>query len=83
MRRRADYSEAVLFDIGVAGPLASFILSVPCLFFGMKLSTVVTTTAGTNEFRLGEPLLLKLIQWITVGELQEQRSKNFNPAEEE
>ena len=49
----------------------------------MKLSTVVTTTAGTNEFRLGEPLLLKLIQWITVGELQEQRSKNFNPAEEQ
>jgi len=62
-------NKKALFDIGVAGPLASFILSVPCLFFGMKLSTVVTTTAGTNEFRLGEPLLLKLIQWITVGEL--------------
>ena len=62
-------NKKALFDIGVAGPLSSFILSVPCLYFGMKLSTVVATSASTNEFRLGEPLLLKLIQWITVGEL--------------
>jgi membrane-associated protease RseP (regulator of RpoE activity) len=62
-------NKKALFDIGVAGPLSSFILSVPCLYFGMKLSSVVATSASTNEFRLGEPLLLKLIQWMTIGEL--------------
>jgi membrane-associated protease RseP (regulator of RpoE activity) len=62
-------NKKALFDIGVAGPLSSFILSVPCLYFGMKLSSVVATSASPNEFRLGEPLLLKLIQWMTIGQL--------------
>ena len=30
-----------LFDIGVAGPVAGFIVLVPALFFGLTLSTVV------------------------------------------
>ena len=62
-------NKKALFDIGVAGPLMSFILSVPCLFFGMMLSRVVTLNENLHEFRLGEPLLLKLIQRVVMGEL--------------
>ncbi len=62
-------NKKALFDIGVAGPLMSFILSVPCLFFGMKLSRIVHVTQGLQESRLGEPLLLKIIQRLTIGEL--------------
>lgn len=37
---------AILFDVGVAGPLASFALSVPALALGLALSTPV---AGSTE----------------------------------
>ncbi|MDE2876704.1 MAG: site-2 protease family protein [Gemmatimonadota bacterium] len=37
---------SVLFDIGVAGPLASFALSLPVLFLGLGLSEVMWTTDG-------------------------------------
>lgn len=37
---------SVLFDIGVAGPLASFALSLPVLFVGLGLSEAMWTTDG-------------------------------------
>ncbi|MDE0445049.1 MAG: site-2 protease family protein [Spirochaetaceae bacterium] len=51
---------SVLFDIGVAGPLASFALSLPVLFAGLGLSEVMwTTDAGLYPFVVhfaGEPI---------------------------
>lgn len=51
---------SVLFDIGVAGPLASFALSLPVLFVGLGLSEVMwTTDAGLYPFVVhfaGEPI---------------------------
>lgn len=49
-----------LFDIGVAGPLTGFILSVPALIIGLSLSKVVAHIPREGSFLLGEPLLLKL-----------------------
>ena len=49
-----------LFDIGVAGPLAGFIVAVVVLILGLHLSTVVERTA-TSGLQLGEPLLLQLL----------------------
>ena len=37
---------SVLFDIGIAGPLASFALSLPVLFLGLGLSEAMWTTDG-------------------------------------
>jgi membrane-associated protease RseP (regulator of RpoE activity) len=48
------------FDIGAAGPLAGFILTVPALFVGLALSKVVPAAASEGAIALGEPLLLKL-----------------------
>ncbi len=62
MNRRA------LFDIGVAGPLAGFVVAVAALVIGLNLSTVVDRTA-TYGLQLGEPLLLQFISWLVVGSL--------------
>ncbi|MHB8095241.1 MAG: site-2 protease family protein [Candidatus Aminicenantales bacterium] len=50
-----------LFDIGVAGPLAGFILSVPALVVGLALSKAVPAMPREEAMVFGEPLLLKII----------------------
>ena len=72
-------NKKALFDIGVAGPLMSFILSVPCLFFGMRLSRVIPINESLQEGRLGEPLLLKLIQRVTLGQLSPESDVLLHP----
>ena len=50
---------SVLFDIGVAGPLASFLLSLPLLFVGLRLSELGAADAGLYPFLVhfdGEPI---------------------------
>jgi membrane-associated protease RseP (regulator of RpoE activity) len=54
------HSKRQWFDIGAAGPLAGFILTLPALFAGLALSKVVPVGASEGAVALGEPLLLKL-----------------------
>jgi membrane-associated protease RseP (regulator of RpoE activity) len=61
-------SRRALFDIGVAGPLAGFVVAVVMLVVGLNLSTVVDRTA-TYGLQLGEPLLLQFMSWVIVGPL--------------
>ncbi len=49
-----------LFDVGAAGPLAGFLLTLPALFIGLTYSKVVPLAGGEATLSLGEPLLLKL-----------------------
>jgi membrane-associated protease RseP (regulator of RpoE activity) len=51
-----------LFDIGVAGPLTGFILSIPALLYGLSLSKAVPPAASKEAFVyvFGEPLILKI-----------------------
>jgi len=51
-----------LFDIGVAGPLTGFILSVPALVYGLSLSKAVPPIPRDETFVyvFGEPLILKI-----------------------
>jgi membrane-associated protease RseP (regulator of RpoE activity) len=72
-------NKKALFDIGVAGPLMSFVLSVPCLFFGMRLSHIIPVNKNLHGMRLGEPLLLKLIQRITIGQLSPDSDVLLHP----
>jgi membrane-associated protease RseP (regulator of RpoE activity) len=52
-----------LFDIGIAGPLTGFILSLPALAYGISLSKVIPPSVLPEEGTLmfGEPLLLKIL----------------------
>lgn len=68
-------NRSVLFDIGVAGPLVSFVLSLPALLAGLHLSEAVPAVdSGTYPFRvffLREPIwlgssgLLRMATWAT------------------
>jgi membrane-associated protease RseP (regulator of RpoE activity) len=69
-----------LIDIGIAGPIAGFIVAIPVLLVGMYLSTVVALPAdlrGTVE--LGEPLLFKAATWITFGSVPDGYTVNLHP----
>ncbi|MGB8951108.1 MAG: site-2 protease family protein [Candidatus Aminicenantales bacterium] len=50
-----------LFDIGVAGPLTGFCLSLPALVIGLSLSKTVPSLPSEGTLVFGEPLLLKFI----------------------
>ena len=46
---RADPDQAMLFDIGIAGPIAGFLVAVPALFVGLAMSHVVAPAAPTSS----------------------------------
>ena len=50
-----------LFDIGVAGPLTGFLLSLPALVYGLPLSKIVPAVPREDTMVFGEPLLLKFL----------------------
>ncbi len=67
-----------LFDIGVAGPLAGFVVALFALIVGLQLSTVVDRT-GSFGLQLGEPLLLKFMAWLIIGSLPPQADVVLHP----
>jgi hypothetical protein len=50
-----------LFDVGVAGPLAGFVLAVPALVYGLSMSKAVPPIPEEGSIIFGEPLLFKLL----------------------
>lgn len=60
--RSAIFSKRILFDIGIAGPLAGFALLVWPLAAGISLSKVVPGIAARGELVFGTPLLVKLFE---------------------
>jgi membrane-associated protease RseP (regulator of RpoE activity) len=72
-------SRTVLFDIGVGGPIAGFIVLVPALFIGMSLSQVVPMPTGDNVFYMGEPLLFQWVAHLNFGTLPDDQTINIHP----
>ena len=60
--RSAIYSKRVLFDIGVAGPLAGFIFLIPALGVGLAFSKVIPGINHQGTIQLGTPALEWLLQ---------------------
>lgn len=77
--REAFPNRTVLFDIGVGGPIAGFIVLVPALLVGMRMSEVVPIPTGDAVFYLGEPLLFQLVAWMQFGSLSEDVTINIHP----
>jgi membrane-associated protease RseP (regulator of RpoE activity) len=72
MKSRAD-----LFDIGIAGPIAGFLVAVPVMVYGLLASKILSGQAATaaalgasaptadgSSMLLGFPLIFKLAHWI-------------------
>jgi membrane-associated protease RseP (regulator of RpoE activity) len=67
-----------LFDIGIAGPIAGFLVAVPALVIGISMSHVAPLRAESGLF-LGEPLLLTAISWIIWGSLPDTQTLVLHP----
>ena len=63
-------SRRALFDIGVAGPIAGFVVAVIAMIVGLFLSE-----AGPPEhvygIKLGDPLVLQFFAWLILGPFPE------------
>jgi len=70
-----------LFDIGIAGPLAGILASVPVLIIGIKLSTIVDIagSAGEQGLTLGSPLIFSFFSGIFIGKIPEGKDLFLHP----
>ena len=68
----------VLFDVGVAGPIAGFLIVLPTIFIGMWLSTM-TTLPNTELMYIGKPLLFRLARWAVFGPIPDGSIVNLHP----
>jgi len=60
--RSAIYSKRVLFDIGIAGPLAGFVFLLPAFGVGLAFSKVIPGIAHQGSLHFGVPLMQWLMQ---------------------
>jgi membrane-associated protease RseP (regulator of RpoE activity) len=72
-------TKRMLFDIGIAGPLAGFAFAVPTLFLGIAMSPVVVVPPDLVGYHLGEPLLFRAAAWLTWGSVPDGYSLNLHP----
>jgi membrane-associated protease RseP (regulator of RpoE activity) len=73
-------SRVALFDIGIAGPIAGFVVAVPALFVGLWMSEVVRLPEDAgNLMSLGEPLMFRLAAWLVFGSVPDGYSINMHP----
>ena len=75
-------SKPALFDIGIAGPLAGFMVAVPALVIGIAMSRVIPMPAPDQMqggLNFGEPLLQQFATWMWWGSLPEGYTLNLHP----
>ncbi len=71
----------MLFDIGVAGPIAGFLVAVPALFIGLAMSTIAPapTSYPPGTAFLGEPLLFRFAEWVFWRSAPDTFTLNLHP----
>jgi len=62
--RSPIHHRAALLDVGVAGPIAGFVLAVPALFIALAQSRFDVVNANESTFALGEPLIFKIAAFL-------------------
>jgi membrane-associated protease RseP (regulator of RpoE activity) len=72
-------TKRMLFDIGIAGPIAGFVVAVPTLVIGLSMSTVVALPDDVGLLSLGEPLLFRGMAHLVWGTLPDGMSINMHP----
>lgn len=78
--RQPIRTKRMLFDIGIAGPLAGFVVAIPALLVGLALSHVVAMPkAAEGMLSLGEPLAFKAAAWLVWGSVKDGYTLNMHP----
>lgn len=60
--RSPIYSKRILFDIGIAGPIAGFVCLLPPLIAGIALSRIQPGVAAQGDLVFGTPLILLALE---------------------
>lgn len=60
--RSPIYTRKALFDVGIAGPLAGFVVLLPALAIGMAYSRIIPGIAGRGDLVFGAPVLQRLME---------------------
>ena len=69
-----------LFDIGIAGPLAGFLFSMPVLWIGINISRLTPKLpAGFTGLSFGEPIIFRLIGIAVLGYSPERQDIIAHP----
>lgn len=64
IRIRSPFGDSrQLFDVGIAGPLAGFVVLIPALLIGLSLSTIYHGRLTAEAYEFGEPLIFK---WLSL-----------------
>jgi membrane-associated protease RseP (regulator of RpoE activity) len=69
LMRGTPKNKRVLFDIGVAGPIAGLIVAIPVLLYGLSISTLGTIDPNPNGFLEGNSLIYLLSKFVVFGQL--------------
>jgi membrane-associated protease RseP (regulator of RpoE activity) len=77
--RESFPNRTALFDIGVAGPIAGFVVLLPVLFMGLALSNIRPIPPNMQGLAFGEPLLFKLASRVMFGPIPNGQSLNAHP----
>ncbi len=65
-------NKRILFDIGVAGPLAGMLIAIPVLFLGLSMSTLGSIDATPGSFIEGNSLIYLFAKFAVFGKLLPQ-----------
>ena len=72
-------TRTALFDVGAAGPWAGFIVAVPALIIGLRLSEVLPAGADAGGDMLGESVVFSLLSRWTLGVLPDDVLIRLHP----
>lgn len=70
-------TKRALFDVGIAGPIAGFLVLVPFLFWGVLKSELRRMQPG--ELWFGEPLLFQLVSHLRFGVIPDGLAVGAHP----
>lgn len=68
LMRGTPKNKRILFDIGVAGPIAGLVVAIPVLILGLSLSNLGTIDPNPNGFLEGNSLLYLLAKFAVFGQ---------------
>jgi membrane-associated protease RseP (regulator of RpoE activity) len=72
MMRGIPKNKRVLFDVGVAGPIAGLVIAIPVLFLGLSLShlgPIGHAAQGTSGFLEGNSIFYLFSKYVVFGKL--------------
>jgi membrane-associated protease RseP (regulator of RpoE activity) len=68
-----------LFDVGIAGPLAGFVIALPVLVLGILEARIVPASGDVSGVGLGEPLVFHWVAYWMLGAIPEGMTLSLGP----